>query len=210
MDCHILRLPTELRFEIYSYLFTGLKISLRRGKVAVRDHARTPWQILFTCRKFWIEDLPKFYDLVTVVLPHEMFIHVLKNRIGPQNMFLMRNLEIREAYMIYGGPDGAQLPPLLKKLVLWEKERVRYGTPTPLHDLDDETIRRVLRLYSKFKVDDKLVQVLQQNQQLAVFVCVELVRTLFQGSAVSEIKLSPIRDHSDNMLEQCRIHARAM
>jgi hypothetical protein len=32
------------------------------------------WQILFTCRKFWNEDLAVFYELATAVLNHELVL----------------------------------------------------------------------------------------------------------------------------------------
>jgi hypothetical protein len=209
MDCHLLRLPAELRWEIHTYLFTGLKISLSRVDSQVPEHARTPWQILFTCRKLWTEDLPTFYHLVTVVLPHEMFVHVLGKRLSPVNMSLLQNLEIHNVYMISGGPDGTRLPQSLRNLVLWEKQMVPHSTHGRLVDLQDEDIRDNLWSHSRLTVRDSLLQLWQQNQQLKVFLWVDLARNKSRRSCVSELIASLIEDHSDNVLGISIIHARA-
>jgi hypothetical protein len=181
MANHLQRLPYELRTNIYQHLFQGLRLSLRRSKARAANHdgRRTAWQILFTCRRFWTEDLATFYDLSTVVLEHDMFLHVLKHRITPKNMALVRHLELRNLNMKLGGPEAARLPPALHSLVLWDNEAVTCRGATRLHRLDEERVRDHLRGFqvaSRFVLNDSLMEMWRQSSQMKIFMWIDVVR----------------------------------
>jgi hypothetical protein len=177
-------LPHELRTAIYTHLFHDLHLSLRRSKSRAPNHdpTRTPWQILFTCRRFWTEDLPTFYALSTITLEHAMFLHVLKHRITPKNLSLVRNLELRNQDMKLGGPDGARLPPQLKTLVLWDtNEMIEFRSWVCLHDLDDEVLRARLHQHqarSRFVLNGNLREMWEKNSQMKIFLWVDLLRRI--------------------------------
>jgi hypothetical protein len=124
-------------------------------------------------------------------------------------MPLLRNLGIHNVYMISGGPDGTRLPQSLRNLVLWEKQMVPHSTQGRLVDLQEEDIRDNLWSHSRVTVRDSLLQLWQQNQQLKIFLWVDLARNKSRRSCVSELIASLILDHSDSVLGVSIIHARA-
>lgn len=176
MSC-FLRLPAEVRRQIYGHLFRGLKLSPSRARNRNQSQANATWHILSTCRKIWYEGLPTFYELVTVVLDHEMYLQILNNRMNPQNLSLVRSLEIRNLYMHCGGPDGTALPQCLKKLVLWEREIVPFTTKMQLHNLGDETIKKIVRLKCGVVLKESLLEMWGRSKMPAIFLCVDIGRT---------------------------------
>lgn len=86
-----LTLPAEKRLMIYRLLFRHLTVTLRGQH---QKPSAGPWNIMPTCQPCNMESLPIFYDVFTIKLQHEMFIHVLQSRVGAQNLARVRSLEI--------------------------------------------------------------------------------------------------------------------
>lgn len=86
-----LLLPNELGSMIYRKLFSNLKVTVVSD---ARLLERGPGAIMFTCRQCYDECLPIFYELATISLKHETYLHFLRRKIGPQNMPRLQNVEV--------------------------------------------------------------------------------------------------------------------
>ncbi|KAF7510906.1 hypothetical protein GJ744_005736 [Endocarpon pusillum] len=167
-----LALPAEVRLIIYRLLFRHLTVTLRR------QHQRPsagPWNIMRTCQLCNMESLPIFYDLVTIKLQHEMFTHVLRSRVGAQNLARVRSLEIAR-YEAVGNILASRLPSSLKSLYFdWNFERhifhaIELSGPG---DGDIEAFEGLLLLW-RHLFNSSVKQIWSQNHDLRIYLHVRV------------------------------------
>ncbi len=159
-----LTLPAEIRLLIYESLFCHLTVTLRRR---YQNPSEGPWNIIRTCRLCNIESLPIFYDLATIRLQHELFIHVLQSRIGAQNLAQVRSLIIGGYKGPVGGMLASRLPRSLKNLCFdWSSGRHFYYR-IGRSGLSDSDIEGLLRL-RRGLLDSSVKQIWSQNHDLRI------------------------------------------
>ena len=136
-----LLLPNELRIMIYRDLFSNMKVTVI-GQARLLE--RGPGAIMRTCRQCYNECFPIFYELATISLKHETYLHVLRRKIGPHNMARLQNVEVGGFKSIPNDIVVVELPATLKKLYLRWESNMGFEPGTPKGPLNDDQIRRCI------------------------------------------------------------------
>ena len=161
----ILMLPFEVRLIIYRLLFVNLIVTVRR---AHEEPSEGPWNIMRTCQLFHTECLQIFYDFATIKLHHELFLHLLRAKIGPQNLARIRSLAIAGFKDTIGRGLAAQLPVSLKRLnLIWEGGTLLSHT-TPKGHLSDGDIKSLLGVRRR-QLDSIVKQIWSHNHGLQIY-----------------------------------------
>ena len=160
-----LTFPAEVRLMIYRLQFRHLTVTLRRQH---QKPSAGPWNIMRTCQLCNMEGLPIFYDLATIKLQHEMFIHVLRSRVGAQNLARVRSLEIGGYKEAVGSILASRLPRSLKSLCLdWSCGRHFYYA-TGLSGPSDSDIEGLLLLRRQL-FNSSVKQIWSLNHNLRIY-----------------------------------------
>lgn len=163
----LLSLPAEVRLLIYRLLFSNLRVTVQPRQPIYRG----PGSIITVCRLFYLECLPIFYELVTIVLKHEAYLYVLRRKIGPHNMARIRSIVIGGFDSLVSKATTLQLPDALEKLCIGWKG----GTPSEPGAVDwewplsDDFIRTQLDESCRQPLDSCMKDLWTKNLGLQIF-----------------------------------------
>lgn len=114
----LLCLPAEIRILIYRKLFSNLLVQFQPTLLPYRG----PGAIFRVCNLCYEECVPIFYESVTIILKHELFLYVLSRRIGLQNMSLIRNIAVGSVDINLSKEVALRLPNSLRKICIGWKD----------------------------------------------------------------------------------------
>lgn len=162
----LLGLPAEVRLMIYHQLFADVTVTIRRAR---QEPTEGPWNILRTCQLCYREGLPVFYDCVTFKLQHELFLHVLSQKIGAQNLARVKSLAVGGYRDEVGTALVARLPTALQKFRIIYETGPDWEKDTPEGQLEDRHLQGALKL-RKHWMKSCVKQMWSQKPPVRIFV----------------------------------------
>ena len=85
-----------------------------------------------------------FYQLATISIRHEIYLPVLRRKIGPYNMAHLRTVAVRGFRNSLNRGIVAELPATLRKLHLTWEDRGSFQSTEPGPHLSDDELRDIL------------------------------------------------------------------
>ncbi|ERF71131.1 hypothetical protein EPUS_09117 [Endocarpon pusillum Z07020] len=161
-----LHLPTEVRLLVYRHLFSELSVTVASATLSPEQ---APWAIFRTCRTCYDESLPIFYELATISLKHEAYLHVLRRKIGPDNMARLQSVALGGFRNMVHKTVVEDLPATLRKLFLGWKGNTAFSNTTPKSHLDDDQMRDFLEWSFRHYLDPSVGDLLAKAPNLRIF-----------------------------------------
>jgi hypothetical protein len=161
-----LLLPTEVRLLVYHKLFSNLSVTVASP---TQSPDQGPWAIMRTCRTCYNESLPVFYELATISLKHEAYLHVLRRKIGPENMARLQCVVVGGFRNMVHKIVVVELPTTLRKLSLGWKGNTAFYNTTPKSHLNDEQMRDFLEWTFRQYLDPSVEELFTKAPNLQIF-----------------------------------------
>ena len=162
----LLALPSEVRVMIYHFLFADQIVTLSRSR---HTSIPSPQAIMSTCHLSYQESLPIFYDLATISLKHETYLHLLQRMIGDQNMARLRNVSVGGYAHYVTSSIMLPLPSSLKKLYFRWTPRPKLFTASYKAQLDDEEIKYLLDQRRRQNLGLCVTELWNKNPNLLIY-----------------------------------------